>query len=90
MILHETTKVVSCNCIFIVGSTCTPCTEDYFSCSNCDCIPLDWRCNREPDCTDGSDETSDCGKSLLSGLTVGLFDWVLREDSSISAKKIVV
>lgn len=37
------------------------CTEDEFECNDETCISLSWKCDRQVDCKDGSDE-SDCGK----------------------------
>lgn len=32
------------------------CSDTEFQCSNGDCIPYDWTCDLQPQCTDGSDE----------------------------------
>lgn len=36
--------------------TLSTCQEDQFTCSNGDCLPLQRRCDKFPDCFDGSDE----------------------------------
>ena len=38
---------------------CADC--DGFSCGSGECYPAEWECDLEPDCSDGSDEsTSEC------------------------------
>ena len=36
------------------------CRTDQFQCANFECIPQMWRCDKEKDCDDGSDEQN-CG-----------------------------
>lgn len=38
------------------------CSEGYFTCADQSCIPDHLRCNKFPECADGSDEV-DCGES---------------------------
>ena len=53
------------NISFVVVS-CSPCEQGEFQCSDCTCISETWKCDRENDCPDGSDEVS-CGKYQISG-----------------------
>ena len=52
-------------CDISVGPTLTPpdgrCRQDEATCTNGQCIPRDYLCDGEQDCSDGSDETS-CGQ----------------------------
>lgn len=34
----------------------TACFAGDFQCTNQECVPVDWRCDNDPDCEDGSDE----------------------------------
>lgn len=36
------------------------CSSNYFACGNGLCVPKGWRCDKEDDCGDGSDEIQ-CG-----------------------------
>lgn len=47
------------------------CTEEEFTCntSSQNCLPLDWKCDGELDCSDGSDEAN-CGMSDNTNLNV--------------------
>ena len=38
------------------------CQEDEFRCNSGQCIPTRWTCDKDPDCSDGSDEGVVCGK----------------------------
>ncbi|KAK6642297.1 hypothetical protein RUM44_014020 [Polyplax serrata] len=40
-----------------IGHTCAP---DFFMCADKHCIPSSWRCDRDNDCSDGSDEVVNC------------------------------
>ena len=40
------------------------CGEGFFQCTNKECIDLHWRCDRDSDCVDGSDEIN-CSKEIL-------------------------
>ncbi|XP_030387623.1 low-density lipoprotein receptor-related protein 1 [Scaptodrosophila lebanonensis] len=40
-----------------------PCPASYFTCNDGFCIPMRWKCDSKPDCTDGSDEGSECAKA---------------------------
>ena len=46
----------------VVFLTAHNCSGDQFGCSNGRCIPAQWRCDRDDDCGDMSDET-DCRKA---------------------------
>ena len=41
----------------------TGCTENHFQCKDGTCIDIDFKCDREYDCDDESDE-HDCGKAF--------------------------
>ena len=45
---------------------CAGCDNNEFSCANGDCIPARQECDGSLDCTDRSDEHSDCGKKHLN------------------------
>jgi hypothetical protein len=45
------------------------CSEGEFECSDETCISLGWKCDRQVDCSDGSDE-SDCGRYHGSTATI--------------------
>ncbi|XP_070547805.1 sortilin-related receptor-like [Ptychodera flava] len=49
-------RMVNGSCITSAGSNCS---NDEFTCSNEHCIPHRWRCDRDNDCGDNSDEV-DC------------------------------
>lgn len=52
-------------CLFLAaGRTCS---SQQFTCSNGQCIPSAYRCDRVKDCTDGTDER-DCRESLVLAL----------------------
>lgn len=42
------------------------CDEREFMCQNRQCIPKHFVCDHDRDCTDGSDESPECGEHLLS------------------------
>ena len=42
-------------------------TDIEFQCRNGECIALSWKCDRDPDCGDGSDEI-DCNDGKLGRL----------------------
>lgn len=48
--------------MFVAQRTCA---ENEHACGNGHCIPMRWRCDRDKDCNDGSDERN-CGKVSLS------------------------
>ena len=41
------------------------CTKDDFKCDNGECVPSEWICDGECDCSDESDETDCGGKRLI-------------------------
>ena len=43
-----------------------------FQCDNKDCIEEAWRCDREPDCLDSSDEKDCGGKQPKASVSAGL------------------
>ena len=49
-------------CVKIGGNS--TCTTEQFTCPNGRCIPLHWKCDRDDDCGDRSDEM-DCRKSFI-------------------------
>ena len=36
------------------------CPDDHFKCPGGRCIPLNWRCDGDPDCENAEDEPEDC------------------------------
>lgn len=64
--------------IFIFCSISGPCPASYFTCNDGFCIPMRWKCDSKPDCTDGSDETSECGKYCKRIPTCGIYATVRR------------
>uniref|UniRef100_A0A672N291 Low-density lipoprotein receptor-related protein 1B-like n=1 Tax=Sinocyclocheilus grahami TaxID=75366 RepID=A0A672N291_SINGR len=47
--------------------TAQTCQPGQFPCENGRCIPENWRCDRDDDCGDQSDESSSCGESSSHG-----------------------
>ncbi len=41
------------------------CSSFQFTCQNGECIPIEWRCDSEPDCFDGEDEINCSGKTII-------------------------
>ncbi len=55
------------SCVFFVAEGRT-CDAGQFMCSDNVCIPNDWLCDGDKDCTDGNDEHADkCQSTYLSG-----------------------
>lgn len=52
---------------FFLLRTAQTCQPGQFGCQNGRCIPENWRCDRDDDCGDQSDESSSCGESFLHG-----------------------
>lgn len=50
--------------LFFLPRTAQTCQPGQFACQNGRCIPENWRCDRDDDCRDQSDESSSCGESL--------------------------
>ena len=67
-------------CGISVGPTLTPpdgrCRQDEATCTNGQCIPRDYLCDGEQDCSDGSDEAS-CGQ-LLKGFETCVYSVSLK------------
>lgn len=51
---------------------CFRCTNDEFTCKDGSCISMSWKCDRQIDCSDGSDE-SECGKNLSFARSEAMF-----------------
>lgn len=49
------------------NSTCDP--ENEFTCQNRQCIPKHFVCDLDVDCSDGSDESLECGERTGAALT---------------------
>ena len=64
---------------------CKPksCDSGQFRCSNGNCVPRDFRCDRVDDCGDGSDEPSDCGKHTYSPLSNSDISYSAKLEASI-------
>lgn len=39
---------------------CSACSINEFHCNDGNCVSLSWKCDLEPDCSDGSDEADCC------------------------------
>ncbi|KAK7105788.1 sortilin-related receptor-like isoform X2 [Littorina saxatilis] len=52
----------------VVNATTGSCTSDQFKCNQGRCIPISWKCDRDDDCGDMSDET-DCPYSTCPPIT---------------------
>ncbi len=42
------------------------CDDSEFQCQNYQCIPKNFMCDHDVDCRDGSDESPECGKHVVS------------------------
>ena len=64
------------------------CTLAEFTCSNGQCLPLKWKCDRDKDCRDGGDEEG-CGKGVVINFSPGVWedDWNLFLTKKIEIKK---
>uniref|UniRef100_A0A4W4ES41 EGF-like domain-containing protein n=1 Tax=Electrophorus electricus TaxID=8005 RepID=A0A4W4ES41_ELEEL len=48
--------VCVCACCFLLRAAKKTCASTDFACKNGQCVPARWRCDGEPECSDGSDE----------------------------------
>lgn len=50
--------------LLFLGTSVGFCNQNEFLCGSGECISLKWKCDFNPDCADGSDEPSSCGKII--------------------------